>query len=193
MTTNLILPVFFNKFEYSNFGPFFLIFFIGSITISIIKHRLFGIRFLAGQIISMTANVLIPLISFYLSLFVLKIFWGDVYSINAVLTGVVIALLFSVFYSFVERSIKTYLQEKFLYDGANPVEEREKYIRSVSSELNIDKLSDLTISIYKKVLDIEKVGLILFNIKDRSVIYKKFDTFNEDKLQMVDLLEVIAY
>lgn len=191
--TNLVLPVFFNYFEFSNFGPFFLIIFVGAVAFSIIKHRLFGVRFLMGQMITMATSLLVPLGSFYISLFALKSLWGDVYSVNAVLSGVVLSFLFSAFYSYVEKSVRSFMQERFLYDGVNPIQERERYIKLVSSELNIDKLALTTLGVYRKVLDINKAGIVLFDIKDRSVLFKKYKEFEESKMSIRDLLEVIVY
>ncbi len=66
--TNLVLPIFLLNFDLSNIGPAFLLFFIGFTTISIIKYRLFGVKFIVAQILRTLVLTIVPVLSFYLLL-----------------------------------------------------------------------------------------------------------------------------
>ncbi|MEK7184584.1 MAG: HAMP domain-containing sensor histidine kinase, partial [Patescibacteria group bacterium] len=48
--TNLILPIY-GISNYANFGPYFLIIFISSVTIAVIKYKLFNIKIIATQLL----------------------------------------------------------------------------------------------------------------------------------------------
>jgi hypothetical protein len=56
------------NFDLSNIGPAFLLFFIGFTTISIIKYRLFGVKFIVAQILRTLVLTIVPVLSFYLLL-----------------------------------------------------------------------------------------------------------------------------
>ncbi|MBI1833754.1 MAG: hypothetical protein HYR90_02920 [Candidatus Andersenbacteria bacterium] len=65
LITNLVIPVAFDYFYASVFGPYFTIFFTGLTTMSIIRHRLLGIKLLAPQIFTLFIGAVLFVMVFF--------------------------------------------------------------------------------------------------------------------------------
>ncbi|MBI2357290.1 hypothetical protein HYV12_04535 [Candidatus Dojkabacteria bacterium] len=193
IVTNLLLPLFFEYFDLSNFGPLFLILFIGSVAYSIVKHRLFGVRYLIAQLLTMLIAVAIPFAFFYLALFILNVMWGTVYSTNAMLSGIILSIVFLQISSAINKFSQRVIQEKFLYEGTNALETRDNYVKVISTEVKIDRLATYTLDIFRRVFGISRQGIIVFNVTDETIFFKNFRGINEKYIEGDKLLDIIHF
>ncbi len=191
--TNLILPIFLGEYNFSNVGPAFLIFFIAFTTISMMKYRLFGVKFLLAQILKIILLTIIPFLCFYLLLWIINSLSWNVYMIRSsslVLTG---SLLFSIIYSFVINKSQNIFFGKFAHGGVNPQYIINKYNRDIGIELNIDKLSKRIISIIKDIFYVKHIGIYIFEDDDEKPIYENNAGFENNQIDIKELNLLVQY
>jgi signal transduction histidine kinase len=191
--TNLILPIFFSNFELSNIGPLFLLFFIIFTTVSIVRFRLFGIRFLFAQIVNTIVGTAIPYISFFLIYFIFTKFLGGVFSTLSLIIGIFFALLFSYIYSLIKDKCRKLLLGKFAYRGFDPNELITRYVKDISTELDMDKLSNNVLTLIKDIFNISNIGIIVFKGEGENIVFKKLWGYEEDQFLFNSLISVTKY
>jgi len=189
--TNLILPIVFKIFYLSNYGPVFLVIFVGFTFLSIVKHRFLGIRFLVGRIILFFFLSLFLLLSFFLFGWIASEFLGGLFKSSAILISVIIAPIYAWIFLKFNNFVEKVVEDKLVYTKLHPEEALSKFLRQSSTELDMEKISVYLINVIKKYLNLEKVGVILFEKDSNKVIYKKLVNFNLENLR--DLLQVNNY
>lgn len=191
MFTNLILPLGFQVFSFSNYGPIFFLIFVGFTSTSIARHRLFGIRFLLGKILLFLGLSLFTLVSFYFFSWIFVTVFGGLFEANALLISFLVAPLYS--WSFLKFHSYLYklIEERFIYIDFHPAKTLSKFLKISSTELDINKIAVYVVNTVKNVLDLKRVGIILFDKESTKILYKKLIGFELDGSR--DLLQVIHY
>ncbi len=189
--TNLILPVVFKIFSLSNYGPVFLIIFVGFTFTSIVRHRFLGIRFLLGRIIFFSVVSIFSLVSFFLLAFLATKVFGGVFETNTILATFAIAPIYAWGYLKFSSYIQKLIEERVVYTNIHPTEILSKFLRATSTQLDMDKIAVYVINTVRKYLNLEKVGIILFEKDSSKVIYKRLLNFKLEGVR--DLLQVIQY
>lgn len=191
MITNLILPIVFKIFFLSAFGPTFLIIFVGFSFTSIVKHRFLGIRFLLGKILFFIVLSIFWLSGFFLFGWLATIVFGGIFKTNTILASLVIAPIYAWIYLRFNNYIYRVIEDRIVYIDRHPTDMLSKFLKSTSTELDVDKISVYVVNTVKKYLDLEKVGVVLFDKENSKVLYKKLVGFKLDNVR--DLLQVIHY
>jgi len=189
--TNLILPIVFKIFFLSSLGPTFLVIFAGFSFTSIVKHRFLGIRFLLGKIIFFIVLSIFWLLGFYLFGWLTTIIFGGIFETNTILVSIVVAPIYSWVYLKFDNYIYRVIEDKIMYIDRHPSDMLSKFLKSTSTELDMDKISVYVVNTVKKFLDLEKVGVVLFDKENSKVLYKKLIGFKLENVR--DLLQVINY
>ncbi len=171
--TNLFLPVFAGDYDYSNLGPTFLIFFIAFTTISMLKYRLFGIRFLLTVVLRFVLLTAISVAFIYCIIWLLGVVKIDVYSFKAFSFVTLLSFFFSyLYYLIINKSRGTFL-EKFAYGGVEPQKIVNEYSRQISEELNVDKIATTITTLITANFNVEKVGVFIASKSENKIIYEK--------------------
>lgn len=191
LITNLILPVFFDVFYLSSYGPAFLIIFVGFTFVSIVRHRFLGIKFLIGRILLFVSLSIFVIVSFFFFGWLAEAVLGGLGSTNSVLLSFVIGPIFA--YSFLRFSeyMKKLIEDKFVYVQAHPSEVLSKFLKLTSTQLDIDKIAVYVVDTVKKFLNLEKVGVLIFDKENSKILYRKLVGF--ELVGVRDLLQVINY
>jgi len=191
LITNLILPIFFNVFYLSAYGPAFLTIFVAFTFVSIVKHRLLGIRFLIGKILFFILLAVFTIIGFFFFGWLSQSFLGGVLSTKSVLLSFVIGPIYA--YSFLKFSeyIKKVIEKRFVYVQFHPSEVLSNFMKLTSTQLDMDKIAVYVVNTVKKFLNLDKVGVLLFDKENSKVLYKKLIGFELTGVR--DLLQVINY
>jgi signal transduction histidine kinase len=156
--TNLIL-LFLGINRYTAFGPLSGLIFTIFVSISIIRHRLMGINFVASRI-----YIYLALSGFaYMFFYVVSIFeialWDSVFHIKALSFGIIISIIFALIYVPFAEKIKE-SSDLFFFRGNNP----KKVIKKLLLKLN--KTVDLK-EIYKTL---DKTLGDVIQVKDISIL-----------------------
>ena len=191
LITNLILPVFFSLFYLSSYGPAFLIIFVGFTFISIVRHRFLGIRFLIGRILFFSSLSIFAVLFFFVFGFFAEKSLGGLISSNSILLSFVIAPIFA--YGFLKFSeyMRKLIEERFVYVQLHPSEVLSKFLKLTSTQLDMDKISVYVVNTVKKFLNLEKVGVLIFDKENSKILYRKLIGF--ELVGVRDLLQVINY
>lgn len=191
LITNLILPIFFKVFYLSGYGPAFLVIFVGFTFISIVKHRLLGIRFLIGRILFFTALSFFTIIWFFSFGWLTQSFLGGLLSTKSVLLSFVVGPIFAYLFLRFSDYIKKYIEERFVYVQFHPSEVLSKFLKLTSTQLDMNKIAVYVVNTVKKFLNLEKVGILIFDKENSKVLYRKLIGFELTGVR--DLLQVINY
>ena len=191
MVTNLLLPIVFKIFSLSNYGPGFLVIFIGFTFFSIVKHRFLGIRFLLGKIIFYICLSLFLFLFFFGFALIGTTFFDSIFSGNTILLSVIVFPIFAwLMLKFIEK-IRKLIEENFVYEKIHPQEMLSKFLKRTSTELDMDKIAVYVINTVKKYLGLGSIGILLFDKESSQIIYKRLLNFKLEGVR--DLLQVIHY
>ena len=191
MITNLILPVGFKIFSLSNYGPAFFLIFVGFTSTSIARHRLFGIRFLLGRILLFLGLSIFTLVSFFLFGWFFINVLGGLFEANALLVAILVAPIYSWAFLRFHSSLYKLIEDKFIYIDFHPAKTLSKFLKISSTELDINKIAVYVVNTVKNVLDLDRVGIILFDKDNTKILYKKLIGFELNASR--DLLQVVHY
>lgn len=191
LITNLVLPIFFKVFYLSNYGPAFLIIFVGFTFVSIVRHRLLGIRFLIGKILFFIALSIFTILAFFLFGWIANSFLGGLFSTKSVLLSFLIGPIYAFAYLQFSNYMKKLIEERFVYAQLHPAEVLSKFLKSTSTELDMDKIAVYVVNTVRRFLNLEKVGILIFDKENSKVLYKKLIGFELANIR--DLLQVINY
>ena len=191
MITNLILPVGFKIFSLSNYGPAFFLIFVGFTSTSIARHRLFGIRFLLGRILLFLGLSIFTLVSFFLFGWFFINVLGGLFEANALLVAIVVAPIYSWAFIRFHSYLYKLIEDKFIYIDFHPAKTLSKFLKVSSTELDINKIAVYVVNTIKNVLNLDRVGIILFDKDNTKILYKKLIGFELNGSR--DLLQVVHY
>jgi signal transduction histidine kinase len=178
--TNLILPLVFGVFDFSNIGPLFSIFLVGFTSYSIIRYRLLGIKVILGNMITLFLIGVFTYVTFYTVVLLEENFLESVLSNQALGINVFLALVYSGGFIYLYRLIKEKIQESIIYSEYDPSIELEKFNKELSSKIKLEEIVEAfkllvshtvksgDIAIYLKDSDSEKY--VEFTTKSKFVI-----------------------
>lgn len=186
---DVLLPILFGNTRLYGISPIFMIIYFVIIAYSILKHRFLGIKLILGNILQYALISFVAFIIFYGVIFSYKDIFGDVSSTSAMITSIfVIPIAVFIFMKFGEF-IKRFVQEKVTYTSFDPKRTLNEFLKISSTELNMDKLITYLLSSLKKPLKLNGAGVVLFDLRDTKVIYKRASgidiTWGRDLLQVV--------
>lgn len=176
-------------YRWGNYSTIILLVAIGY---TIVKHRLFGIRFVVGKSIYIISLSLIPFVTFYGVEVFLRKYLGGIYSSPAIVLGFFFAVLFIYFLFFANTRLNKFVNNKIIHTGFDPDLEREKLVKVISSELHIDKVVTEVLSTIHTTLKPLGSGIILFDLNNRKVLFRRVRELKV-KNGVRDLLEIILF
>jgi len=191
LITNLILPIFFKVFFLSNYGPAFLIIFVGFTSVSIVRHRFLGIRFLLGKILFFISLSIFTILGYFLFSWIANSFLGGVFTTKSILISFLVGPIYAFLYLKLSSYISKLIEEKFVYIQFHPAEVLSKFLKSTSTELDMDKIAVYVVNTVKKFLNLERAGVIIFDKNNSKILYRKLIGFELNGVR--DLLQVINY
>jgi signal transduction histidine kinase len=168
IVTNLLLPLS-NIFAFTNYGPFFFIIFIGLSCISILKHRLFGLNYLFGSFLKFIVINAITVLYFY-SLYFLQIqLWGNVITLESVLTSIFLGFGFVFFFNFMNKRISDFLDRNFSFSKVDINRVKDNFIKEISTDLRVQSIASYTSKVINKSLESRFAYIVLQNIKTKAL------------------------
>ena len=191
--TNLILPIFLTNFDWSNLGPAFLLFFIGFTTLSMIRYRLFGIKFLIAQSLRVITFTLIPILSFYLLLYLLQYIGLNPYELAGICITSVAALIFFFSYTYLINKSQDVFFGKFVYGDISPRDIVNNYAKDISVELDISTLSKKALALIKDLFYINQVGIFVFEDKNLTPLYHDVLGFDANQIDSEEVKIVASF
>lgn len=141
ITSNIFLPILFASWEVSQFGPIFTLLLVGTIGLSIVKHRFFDIRLVAARflayILSISFAVLVySLIAFSVAAVFFKTDISNSEMVLLALFSAVTALSFQPVKSFFDKFTNRY----FYRDAYDPQEMLNELNSSLVSNSKVENL-----------------------------------------------------
>jgi signal transduction histidine kinase len=187
MVTNLTLPTI-NHFEFNWLGQVTTIFWLSTITFSIVRYRLFDIRFLVGQFVYYSFQAAILYLAFYFFINLYLLLFGSVFAIEALILGIPLAYGFMILYSGFNKFIRNYTDTKLINPGYNPLEVVDELNKSLSTVLDEKKIIESTLETISKTIRPEFVGLVVIEPnktkKWRSYAHKEQEVLNPSDFKL---------
>ncbi len=165
--TNMLLPMAFGIFQYSDIGPFFSSTMLVTITYSSMIDRLHDLRYLFH-------NILIWSIKIFVVFFLILLFF--LFSAR-LLQGTFPPLFDEIILAILGISVLiTYFTHRFsvheFLEGSKKNEVFANLESEIAVELRLEKLGDLIIEYIKSALGVEDILVLIFEQGNRDVIYK---------------------
>jgi signal transduction histidine kinase len=191
--TNVIFPIITGNSSSTFWGPVAVGIFGAITTYTITRHRLFGLKYLLERFLYYSLSIMPPYFLGLLFFYIARSIGLDSSKTSTYLIILGITIVSITFYSFFRK----YLDKKFsprLGSVEGDIDEiKTGFLKSISTELDINKLGVLTLSTIDKIFDLKKSGIIIFNGDNGSIIYKKLYEFGEQLVDNQNLLQVIYY
>ncbi len=160
---NLVLPVIFNNFSFSNVGPLFLIVFFIFILIGIREHQLLDIRFLFGKFVYYTLLAGLLFVAFYFFNFFYATLFGSVYAPESLILSIPISYGFMLSYLAVTQFIKKYTDSRLINPGYDPLEVVDDLNRLLSTNVEETKIAENILETIARTIRPETHGLIVID------------------------------
>lgn len=167
LSTNFIIPLITGSSYYSRFGPITTIFFLAFTTFSIVKLRLFGVRYIIGRLMHFMSLALIGFIAFYIVLNIQLYLWEDVFSTGAYITGGIFALIFTVLYWQLYKIINKYIDRNIVNFQYSPEEQIGKFAEKVSTSLEVNQIQTALTDILSSNLQLDNIAVNLLDKEDK--------------------------
>lgn len=176
-TFSLIILSYFTMitiFEKSNplsIIPLFSLILTGFIFYAIAKNRFFGIRRIIGRSIAYLVTAVYIYFAFYFGIFLHSTLWNSPHEPYAYLLTIPLVAIFLYMYNLLSEGFSSGRFLNFLY-VYNPIEARDKFIKKVSSEIQLEKLLNIIISELVEIFQVKNIGSILFYSKSKKILYE---------------------
>ncbi|MBN2015856.1 hypothetical protein JW766_03405 [Candidatus Dojkabacteria bacterium] len=178
--TAIILPIF-GITRYFGINASSSLLFIGAVLYSIAKHRFLGIRFLVGKLSYYIIISAFVYIIYYSVILLQSHLWGGVFTYTSLIAGVFIALAFTFLYKEFDSILNKFLSKRLIYTDFSPYDVIEKLIKSTSTELKLKEIVQSILSITQNTLNVERVGIVVFNNKNgNDILFKELKSFEQN-------------
>lgn len=159
--TNLVLPMGFDIFLLTNLGPGATLVFVALTIYSIIRYRLFNIRFLIGKAVYYILISIPPYTFFYLIAYLYEYKYGTSIHPTTLITGIPISILFVILFNFLLSFFKNYTDSQLINPGYSPLLELDKLRRNLGSIVDTKLISDETTHLIARTVRTNFQGLII--------------------------------
>ncbi|MBN1617869.1 hypothetical protein JW887_00825 [Candidatus Dojkabacteria bacterium] len=189
--TNAVLPLF-GEYRYIWIGPLLMIPMNLIIAYGISRTRFIGAGVVQKTVVRFLALVInVSFIHFLLSF--LKSFIQehtslahlDIIFVFGEITFIVLGIMLS--YGWINRVLVRAVVRRYY----NEVEVRDQFIRSTSSELDLDKISTVVFSTLYTSMNISRAGLVMLDNRNDEVVYQRFKNIVD--LSLGDLKEMYYF
>lgn len=193
LMTNILLPILTGSADTTVLGPVAVSVLEIITTYSIVKDRLFGLKYLIGKLFGLLLIVMIPFVIYYLVTAIQLVLWKDLFSAKAIISGFAISIVFTIVYTALRNFVEKNLLPELAYGSFNPDKERDIFAKKVSIELNVGRLGVFTVSTISRLMRTNSAGVILFDKLSGAILYKHVKGLSSVSLGLRDLLQVILY
>ncbi|PIP56286.1 hypothetical protein COX05_03845 [candidate division WWE3 bacterium CG22_combo_CG10-13_8_21_14_all_39_12] len=146
-----------------NIGRFGMVIFTMSTTYSILKHRLFGIRFILGKIMLWFGIAMFFFVGFYVTLWLEQFVFSSAFDPVAIFLNVIIAFSLASIFSVFERELKEQVYKKIVYVSYDPDEVREELFLKLSSLDSVEEKLDTVLDTVEFIFKPKLQGLLLLD------------------------------
>lgn len=184
--SNLLLPIISKDSSTAFLGPMAISFMNAFISYSVIKNRLFGIRFILAKTVGTILIYIIPVSSLFVIVNLAQ--KADEFSpqwfISLTFAGIIITIL--------QSKLTKYIGEKLIpglaYGKANPYQIKEKIANSISNVTTISKISTI---LQAEIQELYAPRIYAFIVKNRNNNKVYFATSNFTYLKLDKLLPLL--
>lgn len=172
ITATLFLPIL-GYSSLSFIGPISSPFYIIATSYSLLRHRLFGIKFVLGRTIYIIVIALVPYSWFFMIYFVQTELWGNVYSRGSLISGFFISILFVYFLLFARNRLTDFINEKIINPGFDPQREIDHLTQKLSETLDLDLVMSEVLSTFANTVAPETMGVLAFDRESKEIVRSK--------------------
>lgn len=173
-TTNVFLPIVLGNSSTGSIAPVWIFIWVVSLYYAIARYRLFGIRYISGKVLFFFTNAVSLYAFFNLGYWLHVSVWGGEYTIESITFGLFISLvIFTIFNGFLNSSERV-IDDIFGLRDASTQKFLDHYLKIISTSLQIDTITDQTFQALHELLDVEKVGIVIFHDKTHEITYTKY-------------------
>ncbi len=159
---------------------------------SVLKYRLLGVRFILGNLLYYIIIAFFPYSVFFILVRLLEVQFGGIFNIASYIFSVPIALVFTFLFMRLNDHVKKILNKRLIYIKYNPLETINKLVKKTSVELDLDKISEWTINMTKRALDVSHLGIILIDEEKGEIKYSHWD-HKEEEIKYSEVQGVLEY
>lgn len=162
VTTNLVLPAL-GIYNSVALGPSFTLIMLFFVAYAIIKYRAFETRILFGTIFYYLLLAIIPYFIFYLMIWVYSTYFGGVYSPDALIFGIPVALGFVYIFNRFNKYLKSQVNTRLINPGYDPYEVVDSLGKNLATTLDMEEVAEATLGILKRTIRADFEGLFISN------------------------------
>lgn len=176
--TNLVLPML-GAGEIRFLGPLTLVFFLGATYYAILRYRFLSVRYFVGRLVYITFLITVPYFFFYGIYAVQNKVWGSIFSTGAYVSGILVSALFVFILFNTSKRVSKFVTEAIISPDYIPEKVKENFVRTVSVELDVNKIVNAVISTFNNIFKLPNIGIVILDKKGNGDDYCKFSGFDD--------------
>ncbi len=173
--TNLVLPVLFNIFTLTPFGPLTTGFLVAFTAYAIVAHQLFDIRVIIKRTVVYSGLLLFTLVVYSMVIFFFTAVFGggDAFNIKTFVSNLVAAILIAIGFDPIRRYL-TAVTDKYLFKGEyDPQAILAELSKELSGSLDIREAMQSLVMLVKSQLRLSHTAVIVFSKEDGQTVVKE--------------------
>lgn len=186
-TTNLTLPSMGN-FSLNWMGQVVTVIWISFISYTILKHRLFGIKYFYAKFLFLIVSAIPPYIVYFGLAYFYESNWGTSLTRTAFILGIPVSFLFVLFNRFLYTQAEKHISSAILYGGENPYESYVDFAKKINQLTHNEKIISEMERYFERLLTISNIRFIpLFKSQELS---SNHNFFKDNKEILEKLLHI---
>lgn len=188
VVTNLIIPLVFNNFWFSNIGPFFTLIMIGSISYAIIRHRLLEVRVILARSVMYTLLIVLVAALYTFGVFLVSQYF---FHVNVDIRQIVSFAALALFVAFtlipLRNLVENVTNRIFFKARYNSNTLAFQLTKIIASTISLEELMRKTLQKLLSTLRITHGAFSIYNSR-KFTIYSSASSFYEGERKTIDSL-----
>jgi signal transduction histidine kinase len=189
VASNVIIPLLINNWTSSRLGPIFSLIFVGAVGYSVIKYRLFDIKFLIFRSIGYIVSLFVIGLAAFVSLTWLSTFFDNSNASRSlqVNTLILVTLVLAVLYQPSKRVFEKFIGKLFYKDAYDTRALLDEFNQALASTIVLDELLSAAAKTIEKFVKAQSVTFVIRGNEDQGIrIIPSSSSINERLVEHVD-------
>lgn len=189
---SLIIPILVDSYQSAFYAPSSSILLVLFSSISIVRYKLWGLRYIFGKMLYYSLISVLGVIIFNAIAILYLMLWGEVVSTKAIFLGFIITLMLGPIFINTTTKIGSILKSRLMYSRYDPIKLSNRLIREISTEVDFDQLVESLFNMLQAAFDVKIVGIVTLGVDGEEFRHIKLRGDQSDyPTSSVDLYDMV--
>ena len=161
-------------------GPSTIPLLVFLVSFTLIRHRLFGIRWILSEVINMLTISIFPIVVFYFSYWLLLKLWGTLFGPESYFTAIIVSLFFIGTFPKIQTFTRSNVNKLLSSPEYSLLEIRDRFNTAISQVLDLHKIVETLAQNLLDAMAPERLAILITDRDRSNVIYSKQEKGSEN-------------